>query len=146
MHMHGLLVQKCASCGPVWNDRPFLQTDRYRNMVRTETQVLTIFQEHRSVKGIAKLAGTFNNSLENRPDNGRRGGDHTEDVAAADLVSQRLREVASFRLHLAEQPRVLDGDHSLIGKGLKQLHVMSRAHTGLYPCHIDKTDWRPVAQ
>ena len=32
-------------------------------------------------------------------------------------------EVARLRLHLVEQPRILDRDHGLVGEGLDQLDL-----------------------
>ena len=46
-----------------------------------------------------------------------RTGDHLEDVGRRGLPLQRLPG-------LVEQPRVLDGDHGLVGEGLQQLDVM----------------------
>ena len=52
----------------------------------------------------------------------RRTGDHLQDVGGRGLPLQRL-------LRLVEQPRILDGDHGLVGEGLQQLDVM-RVKTG----------------
>ncbi len=70
--------------------------------MRAETQVIAIFQQHDGVIGFAKFAGAFDNGPENRLDIGRRGSDHAQDIAAAGLVGQRLREIARLRLHLVE--------------------------------------------
>ena len=48
---------------------------------------------------------------------------------AADLA--QCGEVAVARLHLLEQPRVLDGDDGLVGEGLDQLDLPCRRTTGL---------------
>ena len=56
--------------------------------------------------------------------------DHLEDIGAAGLVGQRLREIARPGLHFVEQPRILDGDHGLVGKGPEQLDVMRCERTG----------------
>ena len=39
------------------------------------------------------------------------------------LLLQRLRRARASRLHLLEQPHVLDGDHRLVGEGLDQLDL-----------------------
>ena len=78
--------------------------------------------------------------LENRLDIGRRGGDDLEHVGAPGLVGQRLGEIARLRLHLVEQPSVLDRDHRLVGKGAKQLDVMIGEHARLAPRADDETD------
>ena len=92
--------------------------------MRSRSEVLAIFQEHDGVIGFAKFTGAFDNSLENRPNIGRRGRDHAENVGAPGLISQRLREVAGLGLHLVEQPDVLDGDHGLVGEGLYQFDLL----------------------
>ena len=47
-----------------------------------------------------------------------------QDVGAPGLVGQRLGEVAGLRLHLVEQPDVLDGDHRLVGKCRDQFDLL----------------------
>ena len=49
---------------------------------------------------------------------GRGRRDHLEDFAASGLIRQRLGEFAGLGLNLIEQPRILDGDHGLVGEGL----------------------------
>jgi hypothetical protein len=98
--------------------------------MRTGTEVVAISQMDNRIFRIAKLAGALDNGLENRRDIGRRRCYYPEDIAAPGLVCQRLGEITGFRLHLVEQPRVLDGDHGLVGKGLKQLDVMICERTG----------------
>ena len=92
--------------------------------MRADAQVVAILQDHDGIIGLAKLAGTLDDGLEHRPDIGRRGRDHAEDVGAAGLVGQRLREVAGLRLHLVEQPDVLDRDHRLIGERGEQCDLL----------------------
>ena len=43
-----------------------------------------------------------------------------EHVGGRGLLLQRFGEVARARLHLVEQPHVLDRDHGLVGEGLDQ--------------------------
>ncbi len=83
----------------------------------TVAQAVAFPQQHDGIIGVAKLAGTLDDGIENGRDIGRRGCDHAQDVAASGLVGQRLREFAGFCLHFVEQPRVLDGDHGLVGEG-----------------------------
>ena len=58
-----------------------------------------------------------------------RTADDLEHVGGRGLLLQRLRESRS-RLHLLEQPHVLDRDHGLVGEGLQQLDVMSAKWAG----------------
>ena len=45
-------------------------------------------------------------------------------VGGRGLLLQRFRQVARLRLHLVEQTDVADGDHGLIGEGLKQGNLL----------------------
>ena len=47
-----------------------------------------------------------------------RPADRLEDVSGRSLLLQRLCKVPRARLHLVEQPHVLDGDDRLVGEGL----------------------------
>ena len=69
---------------------------------------------------LAQLAGAFDDGLQHRLHVGRRGGDDPQDVGAAGLVVQRLREIARLGLHFLEQPDIPDRDHGLVGEGLQQ--------------------------
>ena len=77
-------------------ERQTLIINRYRSVMCADAQAVAILQEHDGIDGIAELAGTLDNGLENRFDIGRRGGNHAEDVAAAGLVGQRLGKVAGL--------------------------------------------------
>ena len=146
VHVHRLLVEERAPRGPVPVDRPFLHTDRYRSVMRAEAQVVAILQKHDRIISIAKLAGTLDNGLENRPDIGRRGCDHAEDVAAAGLISQRLREIARLGLHLVEQPHILDGDHGLVGEGRDQFDLLVGEGLDRLACQEQHPDRLPQAK
>src|ERR1700716_3399830 len=100
--------------------------------MRIKIKVVAILEAHYGIIGLAELAGTLDNGPENRPDIGRRGGDHLEDVAASSLISQRLREVTGLRLRLVEQADIAERDHRLIGESLQQgdLLVAERLHVG----------------
>ena len=56
----------------------------------------------------------------------RRAADDLEHVGGGGLLLQRFAEVARFRLHLVEQPRILDRDHGLVGEGLEQGELLVR--------------------
>ena len=47
-----------------------------------------------------------------------------EDLRRRRLLLQRLGQLACARLHLVEQPHVLDRDHRLVGEGLDQLDLL----------------------
>jgi hypothetical protein len=82
VHVDRHPIDDGAPRDPIPVNRPFLQIDRYRSVMRAEAQDLAVFQEHKSIIGIAKLAGTLDNRLEYRPDVGGGGRDHAENAAA----------------------------------------------------------------
>ena len=53
-----------------------------------------------------------------------RAADDLEHVARRRLLLERFGQLAGARLHLLEQPHVLDGDHRLVGEGLHQLDLL----------------------
>src|SRR5258708_14913151 len=91
--------------------------------MRADTQVDAVAQHHGGIISVAELARRVDDGLENRRDIRWRGRDHAEDVAAAGLVGQRLREVAGFSLYLFEQPNVRDRNDGLVGEGLDDLDL-----------------------
>ena len=50
--------------------------------------------------------------------------DRLGDLAERAQLLDRLRELARARLHLVEQPHVLDRDHRLVGEGGDQLDLL----------------------
>jgi hypothetical protein len=69
-----------------------------------------------------------------------------EHVRGCGLLLQRLGEVAGARLHLVEQPHVLDRDHGLIGKRLQELFLNLRDRSGLAPGNDDDAERFAIAQ
>src|SRR6516164_1460142 len=100
MHMDSLAIGNRATGGPLAVDRPSRPDDGNRSMLLLEHKIIAILQCNDRIVRLAKLAGTFDNGLENRSDFGWRGCDYAQDIGAAGLVSQRL-------LGLVEQPRIL---------------------------------------
>ena len=103
-----------------------LPDNRNRPMLRLEQEVVAVSQRDKGIIRPAKLAGAFDNRRENRLDVGRRRGDHVEDLAAAGLVAQRLREIARLSLNFVEQAHVLDSDDRLVGEGLRPTRSVCR--------------------
>ena len=50
--------------------------------------------------------------------------DDLEHLGGRGLLLQRLGQIARARLHLVEQPHVLDRDHRLVGEGRDQLDLL----------------------
>src|SRR6266852_18277 len=82
VHMYRFPVEDRAPRGRVTVDQPFVGVYRYRAVMRASMKVVILLQAHYRIIGIAELAGTLDNGLENRPDIGRRGCDHPQDIAA----------------------------------------------------------------
>ena len=75
----------------------------------------------------------------------RRPADDLQHVGGRGLLLQRFREIAGARLHLVEQPHILDRDHRLVGEGLQQLHVMRDKRSRLDPRRADHADGFVIA-
>ena len=73
--------------------------------------------------GAAQPRGGFDNRLEHRLEIEGRAADDLEHVARRGLIFERFLEVAGALLQFADQPRVLDRDHRLVGEGLHQLDL-----------------------
>ena len=80
----------------------------------------------------ADAGRVLGNSFEHRRDITRRAGYHTQDIADCGLMLQRLAQVIGTLAQLVEQPRILDGDDSLVGEVLHQrdLLIGERPHLG----------------
>ncbi len=80
--------------------------------------------------------------VEDRLHVGRRARDHAQDLAGRGLLLQGLGEVGVPGLQLAEQPRVLDRDHGLVGERLEQRDLGGREAADLVPVDPDHPDDR----
>src|SRR5262249_18918208 len=83
-----LSVKHAAAGNEFSADRPFVQTDRDRSVMRVVVQIVANSQVHACIVGVAKLASVLDDRLQGKIDVGRRGGDHAEDVAAGGLVGE----------------------------------------------------------
>ena len=71
-----------------------------------------------------ELHSILNKRLKNRLKIERRSTNNFQHIGSRRLLLGGLLQVACARLHLLEQPRVLDGDHRLVGEGLHQGDVI----------------------
>ena len=78
--------------------------------------------------------------VEHRLEIERRAANHLQHIRRRRLLRQRLFQIARSPLHLLEQPRILDGDHGLIGEGLDQIDDALRVDSGLRLRHHDDAD------
>src|SRR4029453_17414847 len=88
------------------------------------------------VDSVTKPHGVSSDRLEDRLDIRRRSRNNAEDLTRRRLLIQSFTDLrmgccegAILLLQLGEQPDVLDRDHSLVGKGLKQGDLFSREAT-----------------
>ena len=88
--MDRLPVEERTSRRPAAVDWYSIVTRGYRTVMRAQAQLVAVSQAHDGIIGLAKLSGTFNNSLEDRSHIGRRRCDHPEDVFASGLISKCL--------------------------------------------------------
>src|SRR5262249_4456688 len=83
-----------------------------------------LLPSYRRVVGAAKAASRFNERLQHRLEIESRAADHLEHIGGGGLLVQRPAQLARARLHLVEQPHVLDRDHRLIGERGHQLDLL----------------------
>jgi len=93
-----------------------------------------------SAIGAAKPGGRFDDCVQHRLHIGGRAADDVEHVAGRGLVFERFFEVVRAGLQFAKQPRVLDRNHSLVGKGSNQFDLPVRERLYSCPVEIDRAD------
>ena len=76
--------------------------------------------------GFAQARADRHDSIEHRLQLRRRAADDAQHLAGRGLVFERFLQLLRPRLLGLEQPRVLDGDHRLVGEGRDQLDLMRR--------------------
>ena len=75
---------------------------------------------------ITQFLSSLANSFEHRLNVGRRTGNDAQHVGGCRLLLQRFSEFVCALLLRLEQPRVLDGDHRLIGESCQQARSACR--------------------
>src|SRR6266403_5448814 len=86
---------------------------------------------HGAELGPANSRRVLQQLLENRLQFAGRGADDLKHFGRRRLLLKRFRQVTRTRLHLVEQPRILDGDYGLVGKGGGEVDVslVERLHS-----------------
>src|SRR6516225_6649971 len=132
MHMNSSAVDCRTPRDPQAVDWSPFPDDWDRPVLHLEYKLIAIPQDDVGLFPLANYAGALYDRRQNRSDIGRRRGDHLEDIGAAGLVGEGLSQIARPRLHLLEQPGVLDRDHCLVGKALEQVDLLGgeRPHFG----------------
>src|SRR5262245_52235984 len=88
---------------------------------RSVTKDVSVIQVQRAELGTTKPSRVREHGLEHRLQLARRAANDTEDLGCRSLLLERLGELARARLHLVEQPHVLNRNHRLVGEGGHQL-------------------------
>ena len=95
---------------------------------------------------LAQASRGFDDSVENRLEIGWRTTDHFKHIAGGGLILERLLQLALARLLRREQPRVLDGDHGLIGERLQQLDLLACERSRALLVQGDEADLLAIAK
>ena len=88
----------------------------------------------------------LDDSVEHRLHVSRRAADNAEHLGGSSLMLQRLAQFRVAFLEFLEQPRVFDGDDSLVGEGLQQLDLFVREGLNLHAADINNPDRNTPAQ
>src|SRR5208337_3993914 len=75
-----------------------------------------------------------------------RATDNLEYVSSSSLLLQGFAQFLGARLHLVEQPHVLDRDHRLVGEGLEKVSLSLGERTGRFSGDRYCSDRLPVAK
>ena len=95
-----------------------------RVVQRDGAKRISFAKPKRAEFGLTNASGIRKHRLEHWLQLTRRATDDTQHLRGRGLLLQRLGEIARARLHLVEQPHVLDRDHRLVGEGGDQLDLL----------------------
>jgi hypothetical protein len=102
-------------------------------MKRGHSQLTAVEQRQVTELGLADARCTFQDGLKDRIELPGRARDDAQHVGGGGLLLQRLAQ-------LLEQTRVLDGDHSLVGKILYQFDLLIVEWADLLAVNADSAD------
>ena len=111
-----------------------------RAVVSGHLQACPVQVENFCVVGSAEARGALDHRVQHRLDIRRRGADYPQDLGRRGLLLQGLGEVGVPSLQLGEQPRVLDGDHGLVGEGGDEVDLLVGERADLRPAHEEQSD------
>src|SRR5262249_54356250 len=141
-HMDRYPIDGGTAGDPTPLDRaPYSQFDRDDAVMGFYQQVITVPQQNCHVIGDTKAACNARDRVEHRLKVEFRAADDRQHLADRRLILQRfrelmaaLRELARARLFRLEQPRVLDGDHGLIGERFEEFDLSVGEGAGFPAC------------
>ena len=93
-------------------------------MQRDGSKCIAFAQKQIAELGLADARRVRQHSFEHRLQLAGRTRDDLQHLRGRGLLLQRLGKFARARLHLLEQPHILDRDHRLVGEGRNQLDLL----------------------
>src|SRR6266567_4766447 len=87
---------------------------------------LAVPEEDEGMLRLAKASRRFDQHVEHRLKIEGRSANDLENLGGRRLLLQRFAQLPGARLHLLEQPHVLDGDHGLVGKRRYKFDLLGR--------------------
>src|SRR5262249_35685633 len=93
-------------------------------VVRDEVEELAVEPGDEAILGLAEARHALGGHVGHRLDVRQQATDDVEHLAGRGLVFESLGQLLRARLHLIEQPHVLNRDHRLVGEGLNQLDLL----------------------
>ncbi len=139
-HVDGARVEHRATVGRLAVDRNGELAEasaKNRAMMGDEQELVAVAAEDAHVLRLAQARRALRHGVEHGLDVGRRARDNAQDLGGRRLLLQRLGEGGVPGSELAEQPRVLDRDHGLVGERLEQRELGRREPAGLGAGHPD---------
>src|SRR6516165_2623197 len=96
--------------------------------------------EHVAELSLGELCCAPGDRVEHRLNVGRRTGDDIKHLARRGLVLERFLKFALARLLRLEQPRILDGDDSLVREDLEKRDLLVTEGADLVAPHLNGAD------
>src|SRR5262245_35410520 len=90
--------------------------------------------------------GAFDNGIEHRLHVGGRAADDAEHRRCCRLMLQGFAQFHVALLQFFEQPHILDGNHRLVGKGLKQFYLPVGEWANLFSTDVNRTYGNTLAK
>src|SRR5262249_9644085 len=85
-----------------------------------ESDAATLDPMQATKRRSTEFDGVVDDGVEDRLQDDWRVADHPQDICRRRLLLQRLSKLGRASLLCLEQPRVLNGDHRLVGKSFKK--------------------------
>src|SRR5262249_19931582 len=115
-------------------------------VVRHKVEEMTVKPVDKTVLGVAEPRRALGDHVKYRLDVSQRAADNVEHVAGCCLVFESFAQFLRARLHLVEQPHVLDRDQRLVGKSGDELDLPVRERLDVIALQADDGDHYAVAQ